>query len=418
MSLEPKPSLGEALKYWHRLGWVSFGGPVAQVAMMHEDLVVERGWITEEQYRRALTLCTLLPGPEAQQLATYLGWVLNGVVGGLCAGSLFILPSIAILLSLAFLFIHFGQLHFVDAFLFGLKPAVFAFIAFATFKLAKKNLLQDRQLWIAIAAFFMALLHFSFVIIFLGSLAAGLYWSRQEGDIQSLSGNLRNRFTINDLRYSAIVIVVVLMSWLLPIALLNLFSFQAQWFRQLTLFFTGAAVFSFGGAYTVLPYVWSGVTLNHWMTNSEMMSALALGETTPGPLIMIVAFVGFVATWNQVHTVDIDHGWFALIGGMIAVWYTFLPSFLGVFLGAPLVERLGALPDFKKIFSALFSAVVGMMSLLVLRTLGSMLHAGHWQVNALQLLLGALTFVVLWKKPQVPAWLLVVLCGLVGMIIG
>ncbi|KXW55143.1 MAG: chromate efflux transporter [Betaproteobacteria bacterium] len=417
MDLSPRPSFKEAFKYWHRLGWVSFGGPVAQVAMMHEDLVEKKRWIDEEQYRRALTLCTLLPGPEAQQLATYLGWVLHGSLGGLCAGLLFIVPSVFILLTFAFLFVHFGQLNLISSFLFGLKPAVFAFISLATIKIAKKNLLQDKQLWLAIAAFFLALLHVSYIVIFLGAMGIGYMWSRTIQSDYSRSLTLHSLFNKQDLYYVLLVMALVAFSWILPITLITMMHFQAAWFHKLTLFFTGTALFSFGGAYTVLPYVWSGVTAKHWLTNNEMISALALGETTPGPLIMVVAFVGFLATWNQIHPVDLSQNWFALVGGLIAVWYTFLPSFLGVFLGAPLVERLGGLPDFKITFSALFSAVVGMMFLLVLRTTGTMLHAGHWQVDFIQLMIAMLAFFLLWKKPQFPVWAVVICCGLVGIFV-
>ncbi|OZB32024.1 MAG: hypothetical protein B7X47_07845 [Ferrovum sp. 34-44-207] len=398
----PSPSLKEALRYWHRLGWVSFGGPVAQVAMMHEDLVLERQWVDEEQFRRALTLCTILPGPEAQQLATYLGWALNGSVGGLCAGLLFILPSIFILIILAYLLVNFGQISFISHFLFGLKPAVFALVAFATFRLTKKYLLQEKELWLAMVAFLMALLHVSFTLIFLGSILTGFLWWRRHKP-PGFYDQLGFKFTPRDVRDSVRVIVLVAISWLFPMVILSRLGLQYQWFRQLSMFFTGTALLSFGGAYTVLPYVWSGVTAQHWLSNNDMMNALALGETTPGPLIMIVAFVGFVATWNHIHTVDIHHGWLALIGGLIAVWYTFLPSF--------------SLPDFKYVFSALFAAVVGMMSLLVLRTLGSMVHAGHWQVNAIQLTLGVLAFLVLWKKPHIPVWAVVMACGLVGVVV-
>lgn len=417
MDLSPRPSFKEAFKYWHRLGWVSFGGPVAQVAMMHEDLVEKKRWIDEDQYRRALTLCTLLPGPEAQQLATYLGWVLHGSLGGLYAGLLFIIPSIFILLFFALLFVHFGQLSLVSSFFFGLKPAVFAFISIATIKIAKKNLLHDKQLWLAIAAFFLALLHVSYILIFLGAMGIGYIWSRSTQTDHSSPLIAHSLFSRKDLVYVLLVVVLVALTWLLPITLIAALDFQASWFRKLILFFTGTALFSFGGAYTVLPYVWSGVTAKHWLTNNEMISALALGETTPGPLIMVVAFVGFLATWNQVHPVDVSQNWLALVGGFIAVWYTFLPSFLGVFLGAPLVERLGSLPDFKIIFSALFSAVVGMMLLLVLRTTGAMLQAGHWQVNSIQLMVALLAFFLLWKKPQFPVWAVVLSCGLIGVFV-
>ncbi len=411
------PTFKEALRYWHRLGWTSFGGPVAQIAMMHEDVVTRKRWVDQAHFQHAMNYCVLLPGPEAQQLATYLGWLLHGVRGGLAAGLLFILPSIVILLGFATIYVHYGQVPGVAGFFMGLKPAVLALIVMAAVRIGKKSLRQDIHVWTACAAAGLSFIHAPFVLIIGAAGVAGWIWRTHylpSDTVKGLEIPALRTLPLSTLR----VLLVGFGLWLLPLVLAYGLGQQGDWFRKLGLFYTGTALFSFGGAYTVLPYVWQGAVHDYgWITTTQMMDALALGETTPGPLIMIVAFVGYLSSWNHLHLLDWTRDGYALVGGIVAVWYTFLPGFLAVLVGAPWVERTRHLPNVGASLMAISAAVVGLIAHLALQALGHVVGGGvSLTVNALMVALALLAFYLLYARPGIPTWAVVLGSGVIGAI--
>jgi chromate transporter len=412
------PSFGEAVRYWHRLGWTSFGGPVAQIAMMHEDIVVRKKWVDEGRFQHAMNFCMLLPGPEAQQLATYLGWLMHGVRGGLAAGLLFILPSIFILLAFATAYVHLNQIPAVAGFFAGLKPAVFALILVALIRIGRKNLRHDAHVWTACAAFVLSLAHVPFVLILGAAAAAGWRWHDYYVGPAAPEGSLHvphfDRLSPGAWRLAAIGIGL----WLLPLLLAYGLTGRGDWFRQLGIFYTGTALFSFGGAYTVLPYVWQGAVHDHgWITTTQMMNALALGETTPGPLIMIVAFVGHVSSWNHLHLMDWTRDLYAVLSGLTAVWYTFLPSFLSILLGAPHVEKLRHLPRFSGPLVAISAAVAGLIALLAVQALGHVIGGASLVINGVMAAEAGAAFYLLYARPRIPTWAVVLGAGVVGAVL-
>lgn len=368
------PTFAEAFWFWLKLGFISFGGPAGQIGIMHEFLVEKKKWISESRFMHALNYCMLLPGPEAQQLATYIGWLLHGVRGGLVAGALFILPSMFILLGLSAVYVTFGKLAWVAALFYGLKPAVVAIIIVAMIKIGKKSLRSALHVIVAIGSFagiFLLDLPFPLIIVFavaLGLLARKFGWTRltgtRESNLESLSEEeyvINNRSTptaITGFRLVIRQIVVAAALWVLPVVLFYVFAGNFSFWFKLTTFFTKAALVTFGGAYAVLPYVAQvSVEKFQWLTEYQMIDGLALGETTPGPLIMILAFVGFMAGYNT-HSSSLLAG----TGGLVATtYYTFLPSFLFIFIGAPWVERTHSDARLKESLSIITAAVVGVI---------------------------------------------------------
>lgn len=385
----PAPSFREALAFWARLGVVSFGGPAGQIAIMHTFLVDKKRWISDRKFLHALNYCMLLPGPEAQQLATYTGWMLHGVRGGLAAGILFVLPSTLILLGLSVLYVTYGALPMVQAAFLFLKPAVVAIVAGAIVKIGKKSL-QSPVHYLVAAAAFLAIYwgNVPFPLIIAGAILTGIAMYRisavkglpnKQGADEDASerGWLINSHTVLDhtgfswprlLRQG----IVALLLWLVPLLLLAVGTNFDFW-KRLCLFFTQAALVTFGGAYAVLPYVAQvSVEKFGWLTHLEMLDGLALGETTPGPLIMVLAFVGFMAGY---HTFSGSLG-AATLGLALTVYYTFLPSFLFIFAGAPLIERTQTNPAVKSVLQYATSAVVGVILSLCL-FLGKAVIAPH-----------------------------------------
>lgn len=373
--MQQKPTLSEALKFWTKLGFISFGGPAGQVAIMHEFLVEKKKWISESRFMHALNYCMLLPGPEAQQLATYTGWLLHGVRGGLAAGILFILPSMFILLGLSALYVIYGQIGWVNGMFEGLKPAVVAIIAMALTKIGKKSLLSPFHYVVAAAAFVaIFFLKIPFPLIILAAILVGFAAGKWLPNLVKTSaksdkaqqadetGYLINRDTVTVKgKWSPLKIVVLLsifvVLWFIPWLWLRQTD-EGHFWDILIVFFTKAAFVTFGGAYAVLPYV-AQVTVQklNWLTSLQMMDGLALGETTPGPLIMVLAFVGFMAAYNQ-------YGFSLAMGSLglvITVFYTFLPCFLFIFAGAPIIERTRDNPAIKKVLNIITAAVVGVV---------------------------------------------------------
>lgn len=368
-----KPTFKETTSFWLKLGFISFGGPAGQIAIMHEFLVAEKKWISDAIFLHALNYCMLLPGPEAQQLATYIGWLLHGVKGGLVAGILFVLPSVFILLGLSIVYVSFGTIPWVYALFYGLKPAVVAIVMLALIKIGKKSLLTPFHYSIAFLSFIgIFFLNISFPLIILATILAGflaqqffpaLFVQKEqkknavhEADYYLNMETVVEGTGFNGIRLSRQITIGILL-WLFPFGIYYFTSDYVFW-QKLSLFFTQAALVTFGGAYAVLPYVAQvSVEQLHWLSRYEMIDGLALGETTPGPLIMVLAFVGFMAGYNH-----FGHSLMAATAGLLTTtFYTFLPSFLFVFIGAPFIERTGHNPKIKAVLGVVTAAVVGVV---------------------------------------------------------
>jgi chromate transporter len=362
------PTFSEALRYWLKLGFISFGGPAGQIAIMHKELVEKRRWISDAHFLHALNFCMLLPGPEAQQLATYLGWRLHGAKGGIAAGALFVLPSVFILFGLSWLYMDGGHLPWLAAIFHGLLAAVIAVVAEAVLRIGKKAL-KTPALWCLASASFLAIyfFHVSFVLIILVAALLGYFGPRRQFPAGKGHGDAKETDAIElppvkpaTWTRTFIVSTLCLTLWWLPIfgiaAWLGWNSTQAQQ----GLFFSKAALVTFGGAYAVLPYVAQQAVETHgWLSHPQMMSGLALAETTPGPLIMVLQFVGFVGGWQ--HPGVLSPLAAATLGAAITTWVTFLPCFLFVFLGAPHIEKLGQQPKLSAALTAITAAVVGVI---------------------------------------------------------
>lgn len=371
-----KPTFKEALQFWAKLGFISFGGPAGQIAIMHEYVVSQKKWISESRFMHALNYCMILPGPEAQQLATYIGWMLHGTRGGLAAGVLFVLPSMFLLLGLSAAYVTFGNIPWVHALFNGLKPAVIAIVILALFKIGSKSLLSPFHYIVAGGAFIsIYFLNIPFPLIILGAIAVSLFTrhffpnlfvSKNGSSQQNMDDETAyfiNRDTIipnSGFKVSrlALQITSTLLMALLPLAAFYVLSSDFVFWKTLSVFFTKAALVTFGGAYAVLPYVAQvSVEKFEWLTNLQMIDGLALGETTPGPLIMILAFVGFMAGYN--------HFGFSIamgtVGLLTTTFYTFLPCFLFIFAGAPIIERTQENKRIKEILSIVTAAVVGVV---------------------------------------------------------
>jgi len=375
------PSLGAALRFWLKLGFVSFGGPAGQIALMHQELVERRRWISERRFLHALNYCMLLPGPEAQQLATYLGWLLHRTPGGILAGALFVLPSLLILIALAWLYMAFGQTPLVAGLFYGIKPAVTAIVIHAAWRIGSRTL-KNAALWAIAAAAFVALFAFNlpFPLIVLGAALLGIVGGRLAparfaiGGGHGSAAKSTGPAVIDDntpppahARFNAArllrIALVGAALWALPMGLLTALLGWPHLFTQMGWFFTKAALLTFGGAYAVLPYVYQGaVTHFAWLSAPQMIDGLALGETTPGPLIMVVAFVAFVGAWN--HAPFGPDALFAAgaLAAALVTWFTFLPSFLFILGGGPLVESTHGDLKFTAPLTAITAAVVGVIA--------------------------------------------------------
>lgn len=375
-------SLSEALKFWAKLGFISFGGPAGQIAVLHQELVEKRRWISERRFLHALNYCMLLPGPEAQQLVTYIGWLMHRSWGGILAGTLFVLPSLVILIALSWTYLSFGQVPWIAAIFFGIKPAVVAIVIHAAVRIGKRTLHNQALRWIAVISFLaIFILNLSFPIIVIITAAIG-YWGgkrypeyfQQTSDHGNINTKHYGEAIIDDhtptpshaqfslsktLRHSAIAFSC----WLIPIGtLLAIFGWKTL-YPQLAWFFTKAALLTFGGAYAVLPYVYQGAVDHfHWLSANQMIDGLALGETTPGPLIMVVAFVGYLAGHIQNLIGSSNPFWFGVLGACVATWFTFLPSFFFILVGGPLIESTHGKLGFTAPLTAITAAVVGVIA--------------------------------------------------------
>lgn len=430
---------GEALKFWLKLGFISFGGPAGQIAIMHRELVEQKRWISERRFLHALNYCMLLPGPEAQQLATYIGWLMHRTWGGIVAGALFVLPSLFILIALSAVYLVYGQVGWVAGLFYGIKPAVAAIVLQAVWRVGSRTLRHPSQvplLWgIALASFVaIALLHVPFPWVVLGAALAGVagarLWPRQfaGGGGHAAADKRWGPALIDDhtptpphalFRRSRLAAVVVAgaVLWALPMGALVAAQGWDATLAQMGWFFTKAALLTFGGAYAVLPYVYQGAVEHHqWLTGPQMIDGLALGETTPGPLIMVVAFVGFVGGWTkQVLGPDALFAGAAL-AATVATWFTFLPSFLFILAGGPLVESTHGNLRFTAPLTAITAAVVGVIASLGLFFLAHIAVRPDGSADIASLALAAIAAVALlrFKLGVIPV---IAGCALAGMVL-
>ena len=349
----PGPSFREALGAWGRIALLSFGGPAAQIAVMHRVIVEEKRWISEKQFLNALNFCMLLPGPEAQQLATYLGWLTHGVRGGLVAGLLFILPGFVSILLLSFVYVWFGDAPAVEGLLFGLKAAVLAVVLVALDRL-RRRVLQGRLPFLVAVTAFVALffLQLPFPLVILGAALVGLWEARGASAPESDSGPARAGTR------AIPTALIGLVAWLGPLLLVAAVLGPGHLLSQVGLFFSQVALVSFGGAYAVLAYVAQhAVEAQGWLSPEEMVDGLGLAETTPGPLIQVLQFVAFLAAWRD--AAPFDPAVAAVLASIVATWATFAPCFVWIFLGAPWVERLISKPRLSGAMRGVGAAVVG-----------------------------------------------------------
>ena len=397
-------SFVEALKFWLQLGFISFGGPAGQIAIMHKVLVEQRRWISERRFLHALNYCMLLPGPEAQQLATYIGWLMHRTWGGIVAGALFVLPSLFILIGLSWIYIVFGTLPLVAGLFYGIKPAVAAIVIHAVHRIGSRTLKSPSAvplLWAISIGSFVAIywLDLPFPLIVLAAAAIGWAGSKvapKQFAAGAGHGAAKAGYgpalidddtpTPEHARFKparlALVLLAGLALWLLPMALLLMAQGRNGTLTQMGWFFTKAALLTFGGAYAVLPYVYQGAVEHFgWLSGLQMMDGLALGETTPGPLIMVVAFVGFVGGWvRQVLGPDSLFAGAAL-AATVVTWFTFLPSFVFILAGGPLVESTHGQLRFTAPLTAITAAVVGVIASLALFFLTHVLLDEHAQTR-------------------------------------
>ncbi|SOE36787.1 chromate efflux transporter [Delftia acidovorans] len=431
------PTRAEALRYWLKLGCISFGGPAGQIAIMHEDLVERRRWISEGRFLHALNYCMLLPGPEAQQLATYIGWLLHRTWGGIVAGGLFVLPSLLLLIALSWIYVAFGHVPAIAGIFYGIKPAVTALVVHAAWRVGSRTL-RNGWLWGIAAAAFVAIfalkLPFPLIVLaagalgYLGGRLAPRHFAPAGG--HGPRGGSHGPAVIDDdtptpaharfsWRFFSQVLAASLGLWALSLGLLAAaFGWQGA-LTQMGWFFTKAALLTFGGAYAVLPYLYQGaVDHYHWLTATQMMDGLALGETTPGPLIMVVSFVGFLGGWStQVFGPD------ALLpagaaAALVVTFFTFLPSFAFILLGGPFIESTHGRLGFTAPLTGITAAVVGVIANLAVffawHVLWPQGWAGPFDWPSALLGLAAAAALLRWKVGVIPV---VVGAGLAGLAI-
>ena len=425
-----QPSFGEAFRFWLKLGFISFGGPAGQIAIMQTELVDRRRWISQSRFLHALNYCMLLPGPEAQQLATYIGWLLHKTAGGIAAGALFVIPSIFVLWTLSFIYAAYGNLPWIAAIFYGLKPVVVAVVTAAVIRIGRKALKNEVMWAIAVLAFvaiFFFRVPFPVIIISAGlfGLLGGKIWP-SKFDVVSAheSGNKTESSVIDDEHESPehtkpsfvrglVVTATWLVVWWTPVLAAALLFGGSHTIVREGIFFSKTAVVTFGGAYAVLPYVAQhAVEQFGWLQRGQMMDGLGLAETTPGPLIMVLQFVGFMGGWSQPG--QLSPLLAATIGALITTWVTFTPCFLWVFLGGPHIEQLRGNKKIAMTLSAVTAAVVGVILNLAV---WFALHVIHPQTGfdwfAIALGLAALIAMIRWKVGVIPV---IITGGAIGLV--
>jgi chromate transporter len=430
-------SIWQAFMFWFKLGFISFGGPAGQIALMHEELVVRRKWLSEKRFLHALNYCMVLPGPEAQQLATYIGWLMHKTKGGIAAGVLFVLPSLFLLMGLSWLYIAYGEVTWVAGLFYGIKPAVAAIVLQAAYRIGSR-VLQNNLLWAMATASFVAIfaMNVPFPIIVLAAASIGFVGGRLSPSLLSMGGG--HAATAHSTGTALIdddtptpshavftwkrlwqVLLAAAALWLLPMSLL---IFQFGWehtFTQMSWFFTKAALLTFGGAYAVLPYVFQGAVEQFgWVTATQMIDGLALGETTPGPLIMVVTFVGFVGAYAQALLGPDSLFLAGALAATLVTWFTFLPSFIFILAGGPFVESTHNDLKFTAPLTAITAAVVGVILNLALffgyHTIWPQGFGAPLDITSALIAFGAAIALLKYKLNVIQV---IAVCGLLGVLI-
>ena len=437
MQTPTHPTLAEAFWYWFKLGFISFGGPTGQIALMHTELVERRRWISEQRFLHALNYCMLLPGPEAMQLAVYIGWLMHRTRGGIMAGLLFVLPSLLILTLLSWIYLAFGDVPVVAGILYGIKPAVVAIVLAAAWRIGSRSLKNRWLIGIAVLAFIaIAVFQLPFPLVVLAAAVIGFAGGRwlpskfQLGGGHASDKSSYGPALIDDhtptpshayFSWSGLILVTAtgLAIFVLCWSLLVMVTGLQNPLVQMGWFFTKAAMLTFGGAYAVLPYVYQGaVTTYQWLTPAQMIDGLALGETTPGPLIMIVAFVGFVGGWTKelFGTASLFLGGAA--GAAVATFFTFLPSFVFILAGGPLVESTRNNIRLTAPLTAISAAVVGVIVSLAVYFAEQVFHLlmplRDWDWIALAVCVAAAIALMRFKVGTIK---LILACALVGLVV-
>lgn len=422
------PTFGEAFRFWLKLGFISFGGPAGQIAIMQHELVDRRRWISQARFLHALNYCMLLPGPEAQQLAIYIGWLLHRIRGGIVAGALFVLPSVFVLWGLSYIYCAFGNVPWIAAIFYGLKPAVTAIVLAAVIRIGRKAL-RNEVMWSIAALAFVAIyvLKLAFPVIVLSAGALGLVggrlWPEKFRVIRTESdgygGSVLDDKTDSPLHTlpswprALRVLAVCVVLWLTPMFLAGATQGWSGMLFHESVFFSKAAVVTFGGAYAVLPYVAQQAVQYGWIEPGQMMDGLGLAETTPGPLIMVVQFVGFVAAWQNPGALLPLVA--ATLGALVTTWATFVPCFLWIFLGGPYIEQVRGNPKLTAALSAITAAVVGVILNLAVWFALHLFFPRTGVIDWFALVLSAAAFVILlrWNRSVIPV---ILACGLIGLI--
>lgn len=410
------PSMLEAFWYWLKLGCISFGGPAGQIAIMHHDLVDQKRWISEHRFLNALNYCMILPGPEAQQLATYIGWLMHRTWGGLMAGGLFILPSLLVLIVLSYLYLKFGHLPAIAGVLYLIKAAVIAIVLFAAHRIGTRALKNSAFKLIALASLLAITLFsapFPLIILVAGLIGfVGPQYAPSCFSVRAAKHHIESsakgvalmdddtplpehaKFSWATFRK---VLLIGLSCWVGAVALLVVCYGWSSVYTQMAMFFSKAALLTFGGAYAVLPYVFQGAVEHYqWLTSAQMMDGLALGETTPGPLIMVVTFVGFVGGWT--HSAAITPLLSAVIASLVVTFFTFLPSFMFILLGAPFIESTKHQLKLAAPLASITAAVVGVIVALALFFAWHLFFPkGIHNPDYVAMGLSVLGFIALWK---------------------
>jgi chromate transporter len=423
------PSFAEATRFWVKLGFISFGGPTGQIAIMQTELVEKKKWISQSRFLHALNYCMLLPGPEAQQLAIYVGWLLHKTWGGIVAGAFFVIPSIFILWALSYIYAAFGNVPWVSAIFYGLKPAVMAIVAVAVVRIGRKAL-KNEIMWTLAALAFVAIFffHIPFPVIILTAGVVGLIGGRlwkEKFDVVGGHSKTLDESVLSDTAESpehtrpswsrAMRITAIWLAlWIAPVLAVGFCKGWGSTLFQEGLFFSKAAVVTFGGAYAVLPYVAQQALFHYgWLKPGQMMDGLGLAETTPGPLIMVLQFVGFVGAWQ--HPEGLPPLVAGTVGALITTWVTFTPCFLWIFLGGPYIEQLRGNVKLTTALSAITAAVVGVVVNLAVWFALNTLFPGHATIDwfAIGLSAVALVGMLRWKWDVIPVVVGSGLCGLV-----
>ena len=430
-------SFWQALRFWFKLGFISFGGPAGQIAIMHEELVVRRRWLSEKRFLHALNYCMVLPGPEAQQLATYIGWLMHKTRGGIAAGALFVLPSLFMMIGLSWLYIAFGHVTWVAGMFYGIKPAVTAIVVQAAHRIGSRALKNNFLIAIAAASFVAIFaLNVPFPIIVVVAALVGLIGGRMSPASFSASGGHASTQAsfgpalIDDhtptpshamftwKRFLKVLLAGAVL-WTMPMAFLMMQHGWDHTLTQMSWFFTKAALLTFGGAYAVLPYVYQGAVEQFgWVTATQMIDGLALGETTPGPLIMVVAYVGFIGGYAKA-VLGPDNLFLAgALAATLVTWFTFLPSFIFILAGGPFVESTHNDLKFTAPLTAITAAVVGVILNLALffgyHTLWQQGFAGSLDIASALIAMGAAIALFKYKRNVMHV---IGVCGLLGILI-